>query len=194
VYREPVSEVAIDTLIEFENMPANLEITAESIPKAEVRLRGPQRVVRRLQASEVYAEINLETVKPGERTYDLMAQEIHRPQELEVVQVVPSQIHLSFDTRITRQVPIRPRVIGTFASGYQIGQIQVDPPTITITGPKKRVDAVEAATTDPIDVTGAINRVTFTRHAYVSDPLIQATSSDPVHITVIMENAATHGH
>ncbi len=194
VYREPLSEVAIDTVIEFENMPANLEISAESIPKAEVRLRGPQRVVRRLQASEVYAEINLETVRPGDRTYDLTAQEIHHPQELEVVQVVPSQIHLSFDTRITRQVPVRPRVIGTFATGYQIGHIQIDPPNITIIGPKKRIEAVEAATTDPIDVTGAISRVTFTRHAYVSDPLIQATSSDPVHITVIMENAATHGH
>lgn len=194
VYREPISEVAIDTVIEFENMPANLEISAENIPKAEVRLRGPQRVVRRLQASEVYAEIDLEAVRPGDRTYDLTAQEIHRPQELEVVQVVPSQIHLSFDARITRQVPVHPRVVGTFATGYQIGQIQVDPPTITITGPKKRVEAVDAATTDPIDVTGAISRVTFTRHAYVSDPLIQATSSDPVHITVIMENAATHGH
>lgn len=195
VDREPFAEVAVETVIEFENMPATLEISSENIPKAQVRLRGPQRVVRRLQPSEVYGEINVAGVKPGERTYDLTARQIHRPQELEVVQVVPSQIHLAFDTLLTRQVPVQPRVVGTFATGYRISQVLVDPSAITITGPKKRVEAVEAATTDPIDVTGAISRASFMRHPYVSDPLIQVTSSDPVRVTVIMENiSGTHEH
>jgi YbbR domain-containing protein len=192
--REPAAEVAVNTAIEFHNVPANLEVSSENIPKAQVRLRGPERVVRRLQPSDVYAEINLEGVKPGERTYDLTARQIHRPQELEVVQVVPSQVHLMFDTRLSRQVPIQPRIIGDFATGYQIGQVLVDPSTITITGPKKRVEAVEAAITDAIDVTGDINRASFTRHPYVSDPLVQVTSSDPVRVTVIMEKVSvTHG-
>jgi YbbR domain-containing protein len=195
VDREPVAEVAVDTAIEFENMPTTVEISSEDIPKAQVRLRGPQRIVRRLEPAEVYAEINLEGVKPGERTYDLTGRQIHRPQELEVVQVVPSQIHLAFDYRETRQVPIQPRVIGDFATGYHIGQVLVEPSAITITGPRKRIDAVEAATTDPVDVTGTISHASFMRHPYVSDPLVQVTSPDPVRVTVIMENAsATHGH
>lgn len=195
VDREPIAEVAVDTAIEFQNMPANLEISSENIPKAQVRLRGPERVVRRLQPSEVYGEINLVGVKPGERTYDLTARQIHRPQELEVVQVVPSQIHLAFDTRMSRQIPVQPRVIGDFVTGYQIGQVSVDPSVITVIGPKKHIEALEAATTDPVDITGAISRVSFMRHPYVSDPLVQVTSSDPVRITVIMENAsANHGH
>lgn len=192
--REPVAEVAVDTAIEFHNVPANLEISSENIPKAQVRLRGPERIVRRLQAADVYAEINLEGVKPGERTYDLTARQIHRPQQLEVVQVVPSEVHLMFDLRLTRQVPIQPRITGSFATGYRIGQILVVPSTVLITGPQKRVEAVEAATTDPIDVTGDINRASFTRHPYISDPLVQVGSSEPVRITVIMESdSATHG-
>jgi len=195
VDREPVAEVAVDTAIEFQNMPANLEISSENIPKAQVRLRGPERVVRRLQPSEVYGEINLTGVKPGERTYDLTARQIHRPPELEVVQVVPSQIHLAFDSRVSRQVPVQPRVIGDFVTGYQIGQVLVDPSAITVIGPKKHIEALEAATTDPVDVTGAISRVSFMRHPYVADPLVQVTSSDPVRVTVIMENtSAIHGH
>jgi YbbR domain-containing protein len=193
IQREPVAEVAVDTAIEFHNVPANLEISSENIPKAQVRLRGPERVVRRLQVSDVYGEINLEGVKPGERTYDLTAREIHRPQELEVVQVVPSEVHLAFDSRMTKEVPVQPRITGTFATGYKIGQVLVSPSTVTITGPKKHVEAVDAATTDPIDVTGDISRAGFTRHPYVSDPLIQVNTTDPVRITVIMENdSATH--
>jgi len=192
--REPVAEVAVDTAIEFHNVPANLEISSENIPKAQVRLRGPERVVRRLQVADVYAEINLEGVKPGERTYDLTARQIHRPQQLDVVQIVPSEVHLSFDSRMTRQVPVQPRIMGNFATGYRIGQVLVDPSTVMITGPQKRVEAVEAATTDPIDVSGDINRASFMRHPYISDPLVQVSNPAPVRITVIMEsNSATHG-
>jgi YbbR domain-containing protein len=126
-------------------------------------------------------------LKPGERTFDLTAQQIHEPAELEVVQVVPSQFHLTFDTRFTRQVPVQPRVVGTFASGYALDRVEVDPAVITISGPKKHVEAVESAITDAVDVSGAINRVTFSRHAYVSDPLVQVTNPDPVRITVIMQ-------
>jgi len=195
VARDPVAEVAVEVPIEFHNIPQNLEISSENIPKAQIRLRGPERSIHRLQSSDVYAEIDLGAGRPGERTFDLTARQIHQPPDLEVIQAVPSQFHLSFDIRATRQVPVQPRVIGTFVSGYEIGNVTVDPSMITITGPKKHVEAVEAAITDPVDVTGAMNRAIFVRHAYVSDPLIQVTNPDPVRVTVIMEKASTgDGH
>ena len=189
VARDPVAEVAVDVPIEFHNIPQNLEMSSENIPKAQIRLRGPERMVHRLQPADVYAEIELSGLNPGERTFDLTAQQIHKPTELDVVQVVPSQFHLTFDTRLTRQVPVRPRVVGSFAPGYAIEQIQVDPATILISGPKKRTEDVDSAITDPIDVSGAMSPVTVRRYAYVSDPLIQVATSDPVRITVIMQKA-----
>jgi YbbR domain-containing protein len=186
VARDPVAEVAVEVAIEFHNIPHNLEISSENIPRAQIRLRGPERVVRHLQPSDVYAEIELSGLKPGERTFDLTAQQVHEPAELEVVQVVPSQFHLTFDTRLTRQVPVQPRVAGTFAPGYGIERVEVDPPNIIISGPKKHVEAVDSAITDAVDVSGAINSATFLRHAYVSDPLIQVANPDPVRVTVIM--------
>jgi YbbR domain-containing protein len=187
VTRDPVAEVAVQVPIEFRNIPENLEINTESIPRAEIRVRGPQRIVRRLQSSDVYAEVELGGMKPGERTFDLTAEQVRHPRELEVVQVIPSQFHLTFDTRLVRQVPVRPRVFGTFASGYRIGRIDAEPATITISGPRQRVEAVEAAITDPVDASGTMDHATFVRHAYVSDPLVQVTNPNPVRVTVIME-------
>ena len=193
VARDPVAEVAVEVAIEFHNFPQNLEISSENIPRAQIRLRGPERVIRRLQPSDVYADIDLSSLRPGERTFDLTAQQIHEPSELEVVQVVPSQIHLSFDARLTRQVPVQPRVVGTFATGYGIERVVVDPAVISISGPRKHVEAVESAITDPIDVSGAMSQVTVRRHAYVSDPLIQVASTDPVRVTVIMQKVSGTG-
>lgn len=193
VARDPVAEVAVDIPVEIRNLPQDLEISSEVVPKAQIRLRGPERVIHRLQSSDVYAAIEFNGVKPGERTFDLTAQQIHQPPGLEVVQIVPSQFHLTFDVRLTRPVPVQPRVVGSFVQGYRIGQVVTDPSTVTITGPKARVEAVESATTDPIDVSGAMNRVTFIRHAYVSDPLVQVAHAAPVRITVIMEQAPGNG-
>ena len=190
VSRDPIAEVALEIPIEFHNIPQNLDISSESIPQAQIRLRGPQRMVRALKASDVYADIDLTNLRPGERTFDLTASEIHIPSGLQVVQVIPSQLHLSFDAHLTRDVEVRPRVVGTFAQGYRIKDILVEPPKVVIGGPRKRVEAVEAAITDPLDVSGTTDRVTLVRHAYVSDPLVQVANPNPVRVTVIMERAS----
>lgn len=187
VARDPVAEVAMDVPIEFHNIPENLEISTESVPRAQIRVRGPQRVVRRLQPADVSVDVELAGMKPGERTFDLTADQIHQPKELTVVQIIPSEFHLTFDARLTRQVPVHPRVAGTFAAGYVIGQIISEPSTVMISGPKKRVEAVEAAITDSVDASGTMDRATFVRHAYVSDPLVQVMTSSPVRVTVIMD-------
>jgi YbbR domain-containing protein len=194
VARDPVAEVALDIPVEIRDIPPDLEISSEIVPKAQIRLRGPERIIHQLRSSDVYAAIEFSGVRTGGQTFYLTAQQIHQPAGLEVVQIVPSQFHLAFDVRLTRQVPIEPRVIGSFAQGYHIGQVVTDPTTVAITGPKARVEAVESATTDPIDVSGAMNRVISVRHAYVSDPLVQVTYAAPVRITVIMEQAPINGN
>jgi YbbR domain-containing protein len=176
--------------IEFRNLPEDLEIDSASFTEAQVRVRGPERLIHRLVPGDVHAEIDLSSVHPGERTFDLNTQQIRVPQDLKVVQIIPGQFRLSFDQRMTRTVEIRPRVNGTFARGMQVRQVSADPPNLTITGPRRRVEAVEAATTDPVDASGTMTRASFTTQAYVTDPLIQVVHPMPVRVTVIMERAA----
>jgi YbbR domain-containing protein len=192
VARDPVAEVAVEVPIEFSNMPQNLEISSENIPRIQIRLSGPERLVRRLQPSDVYYGLDLGTVKAGERTFDLIPAQVHKPSSVAVEQVIPSQFHVAFDVRETRQVPVNPKVVGARVA-YRV---EVEPSRITISGPQKRVSEIESATTDPVDVSGATDRMSFSRHAYVSDPLIQVANPDPVRVTVIMEKtpAATSAH
>lgn len=184
---EQPAEVAIRAPIEFEHVPDNLEISTETIPEAQIRVRGPERLIQQLRPQDVRAHIDLIDAKPGERTFDLTAQEIRRPNEVSVVQVVPSQVHLAFDTRLTREVEIRPRVTGSFLPGEQIAKVECDPSTITVTGPRHHVERVDSATTDPVDATGVTGRVTFTTNVYVADPLVQVLQPQLIHVTVTVE-------
>ena len=187
VARDPVAEVEVRVPIEFQNLPDKLEIDSANSTEVQIRVRGPERVIHQLQAADVHAEINLATVRPGERTFDLNSPEIHVPQDLEVVQIIPAQFHLSFDELAARKIEVQPRVTGNFASGTRVAQVIADPPTVMITGPRRRVEAMEAAITDPVDATGVMARATFVTHAYATDPLIQVVHPTSIRVTVIME-------
>jgi YbbR domain-containing protein len=189
--QEP-AEVEVRVPIEFEHVPSHLEISSITIPEAQIRVRGPERLIRELRSSDIHAQLEMADAKPGERTFDLTAQQIRHARDLHVVQVVPGQVHLTFDTRLTREVEIRPRVTGTFVEGEQIGKVLADPERITITGPKNHVEQVEAATTDPVDVSGTTSHATFVTMVYVPDPLVQVVNPAPVRVTVVMEKTGGH--
>jgi YbbR domain-containing protein len=189
VARDPVAEVELRVPIEFHNLPTNLEVDSANFTEAQIRLRGPERLIHRLQNGDVRAELDLAAVNPGERTFDLTARHVHVPQDLEVVQIIPGQFHLSFDTRDVRIVEVRPRMTGSFASGMRVAQVIADPPKVTISGPRRRVEAVEAAITDAVDASGTITRASFVTQAYVPDPLIQIVHPTPIRVTVIMEGS-----
>jgi YbbR domain-containing protein len=187
VSHDPVAEVEVSIPIEFHRIPANLEISSVNIPEAQVRVRGPERVIHAIRPQEVHVELDLSGVKPGDRTFDLTAQQVHLPFELEVMQVVPGQVRLSFDVGMTREVEVRPRVIGTFAPGYRIADVHAEPANISISGPRQRVQAVEAATTDPVDASGIMVRGSFVTNTFVSDPLVQVVRPAPIRVTVTLE-------
>ena len=186
VAREPVLEVQVSVPVEFRNVPENLEIGLEHIPQAEIRVRGPARIVRDLKPSDVRAEVDLAGAQPGERTFDLTGQHIRAIRELSVMQVVPSQLHLNLDLRATREIDIRARVLGSFAPGLQVANVMTDPEHVQVRGPKRRVDALESAFTDPVDASGTMHRGVFMTHVYLSDPLVQVVDPIPVQVTVIM--------
>jgi hypothetical protein len=175
---ERPSEVAVRSPIVFQNVPYDLEISSEVIPEAQIRLRGPERVIRQLRPSDVHAEIELGGARPGESTYNLTSKQVRLPRELEVVQVVPGQVHLLFDTRLTKEVDIRPNVVGSYS------KIEMDPARVMISGPKQHVEKVDVATTDRLVISGNAGRESFTTTVNVADPMVQVVRPVPIHVTI----------
>ncbi len=184
VGRDQPIEIPMTVPLEFQNAPANLDINSNHPFEAHVTLRGPERLLQELNPSEVHAVLDLQESGPGERTFDLSRRDIHVPRNVQVVQIVPAQFHVSFDRSVARAVPVQPRVIGTLLSGYGITAVTADPSTITIVGPERRVNAIQTAMTDPVDATGVVGKATFTTHAYVNDPLVRVSTTEPIHVTV----------
>jgi len=193
---EPVGEIAFSVPVEFHNVPQNLEISSETIPQAQVRVRASEHVLRGLSPGDLHVVLDLRELKQaraGEKTFELTPAQIQAPHGAEVVQILPAYFHLSFDQRASRTVELRPRVTGRLASGFQIVRIESEPRAVVIVGPEKRVQKVENATTDPVDATGVAGRTTFLTRAYVTDPLVRLGQPSQVRVTVVTGKISAPG-
>jgi len=184
VGRDPVVERPFTAPVQFRHTPGDLVMSSDTPFEVQVSISGPERAIRALKPTEIDAVLDLAGVRAGERTFDLGPRQVQVPRGLTVIRVVPSQLHIAFSPNATRQVDVRPRVIGTFVAGYGITSVTADPAVITIEGPQNRVNAIDVAITDPVDATGVVGRATFTTHAYVPDPLVRIQHPAPIHVTV----------
>ena len=188
ISQEPVIGLAVSVPVEYLNTPQHLVPTSEVAQKVEVQLRGPESAAHEA-ARNLHPVIDLADAKPGERTYTLRPEEIVVPYGVEVVRVLPSQFTLTFERSAQRDVPVRARVTGTFASGIRIAEVKTVPEKVRIVGPEHRVKQIDSAMTDPLDATGVIDELTFSTEAHVSDPLVQVAPNQPVKVTVVTDRA-----
>jgi len=94
--QEP-AEITLRVPIEFRHVPPQLEISSVNIPEAQVRVRGPERMIRELRATDIHADLELKDAEPGEHTLLLTAQQIHVQRDLTVVQVTPVRVTVNME-------------------------------------------------------------------------------------------------
>src|SRR3981189_1497878 len=92
VARSPVAEGVLNVPIVFEHLPEKLEMQSTNSTEAQIRVRGPERLVRRLRSADVSAPIDLAAGIPGSHTFDLTPSNVHVPNTLEVVQINPAHV------------------------------------------------------------------------------------------------------
>jgi hypothetical protein len=99
---EEPAEVTLRVPLEFRHVPPQLEISSVSAPEAQVRVRGPEQMIRELRPTDIHADLELKDAEPGEHTFVLTAQQIHLQRDLTVVQVVPVRVTLIMEQSTPR--------------------------------------------------------------------------------------------
>jgi len=124
-----------------------------------VTLQGSARAIDNLlQAGIPPVEIDLrdgrrETVVFDESMFTL-------PPETKITIIDPSSIELLWEDVATRQIPLQAAITGQPADGYVVkGEPEVDPKTITVSGPLSAIEVLQFARLSAFDVSGLIEGV-----------------------------------
>src|SRR5688500_9541688 len=104
---EQIVERALRIPLEFTNMPAQLELVGEPPNVVDVRVRGSSGALSRVAAGELVAVLDLKGARPGQRLFPLTGGDVRAPFGIEVVQIAPSNISITFEPSATNEVPGR---------------------------------------------------------------------------------------
>ena len=149
----------------------------------------PEHVANQIAAGEVVAVVDLQGARPGQRLFHVSASDVRAPFGVEVVQVAPSSLYMTFEPSATKPVPIVPEVEGNPADGFEIVTRTAEPAIVDVIGPQSAVAAVMAAITEPVSVAGASETIVKTVSVGVADPSVRLKSIDLVRVTVSIRPA-----
>lgn len=186
---EPIVERALRVPLEFTNLPAQLEIVGEPPDVVDVRVRGSSGSLSRIAAGELVALIDLAAARPGRRLFHLTTSDVRVPFGVEVVQVNPASVAMSFEPSSAKVVPVVPGVEGEPAAGYVVGTVTAEPPTVEVIGPVSALRQLTEAITEPVSVVGATETVNETVTIGVPDAAVRLRSPQNARVTVTVAAA-----
>lgn len=181
---EKTSEMGLSVPVELQNFPKDLELTGEPVNAVEVRVRASPGVIQQLGPGDVSAQIDLAGAGDGERIVHLTARAIRVPFGVQVVKITPSSISLNFERTLHKAVPIRARLIGRPAAGFEVAGIAAKPAEVMIAGPRSRVLEIESAFTEPVSVDDARHTVVDVVNIGLDDPTLRIQGSPRVEVSV----------
>ncbi len=182
---EHVVERSLRVPLEFRNIPPQLEIVGDPPGNVDVRLRGSSGVLSRIEPGEVVAVLDLSGARYGSRLFPLSNEAVRVPYGVEVAAVTPGTLALDLERSATRTVPIVPAVDGDPAPGFVVARVSSEPATVQIFGPESRIRQLAEATTEPVSIAGARDRVRDIVTVGVADSAVRLTQAQSA--TVIVE-------
>jgi len=183
-----VSVQVIRAPLKLVNLPRELVVTSPVPDTVSVQLRGPRNALDR--ALEVW--LDMKDARSGTTSYAIGEDALALPEEVELVSVDPASIDVTVERMVIRSVPIRPRIEGSPAPGFEVVQVRVTPPQVTVQGAESRMDDLDTLTTVPVSIEGAAGPLEATAQPQVPDDRnVRILTLGPVTIAVDVQATAT---
>jgi YbbR domain-containing protein len=167
--------------------PDGLTVGDRILAPTEVTVTGASSLVRQVVSARVGVTIDSSAVDIDR---EIEADPINLAGETVTgVDLEPALVHVTipvYKDLKNRTVPVNPITTGTPAAGFRVASVEVDPLIVSVEGDQDQLQALAAADTAPVVVTGATRDVTVTV-AYALPTGVTAVGSQTATVTVRIE-------
>ena len=154
------SEIALDIPLEFKNIPADIGIVNTSVKTVTVTVRGHERPMKNLKASDVRVYIDLGKATKGAEVLYINKDDIKLPYALSVQNINPSTVRIKLDETASKTVPVNAVVSGEPRNGFFVSSVTMEPKSVVIKGLRSEVRKLNTVKTEPMDITDTTGTMT----------------------------------
>ncbi len=148
------SEMSVDVPLEFQNIPAGLEIVNHSVKTVSLTIKGQDRFIKNIKPADIRVSVDLGKARKGEDTFFIHGEDVKLPHAVTVTSIDPSSVKVLLEETITKTVKVVPLITGAPERGYYVKSVDVTPQTVIIEGTRSEIARIKNIRTEPLDITG----------------------------------------
>jgi hypothetical protein len=173
--------MSVPAAVQFRNLPPELELSGDQIDRLFLKVSGPATRVTASRLGQTALTLDLSSAnEPGEHTFTITDRNLTLPAGVSLVRVVPSQVRVRLDKRVTKEVPVEVRFAGPPPPGYRVSSQEVQPDRLRIVGPEARLEQIASVQTDPVDLASKVGEAKFRVNVSLPDPNVRFEEASPV--------------
>jgi YbbR domain-containing protein len=177
-----------DVPVVYRNKPPNLEITNQT-NFVSVHVRGLDSLLRNALSRDFEARVDLTGIGEGTQNIPLRTDQVAAPFGVEVRKVDPPSVMAVLEPTGSAVLPVVPFIDGTPAQGFIVSATTVEPESVEVIGPERRVASATSATTDRIPIQDAKATVSANVGVGVLDGLLRLREPRTARVVVTIERA-----
>lgn len=152
---QTVDELPKTAVLELRNLPPDLVRVSDVVSSIDIKLRGPNARLRSIEPDSLSYELDLAQATSGRISYKIIDSRFRGvPSGVQVVEIVPSEISISFAERIEKELPVEIVTQGDPAFGYLVDEKVADPKLVKVSGAIGEVANMNAVQTEVVNLAG----------------------------------------
>ncbi len=138
-------DIQFDVNVEYKNIPNDLIITNGLMHTIEVRLRGPEALLRDIPSSARVHVVDLANLHKGKNIIPFIFLRNKTLRAFDIQDITPSRLVIEADTAQERNVNVRVKISSSIhASNLKIENLIVSPSNVLVRGPSKTVKNINS--------------------------------------------------
>lgn len=141
-------EAQVEVNIDYNGIPSNLVVTDGLVTKLQVRLRGPETLLRSMPRERLTEAIDLSKIKKGATVVPLGGEGLGPAfRAFDIVDIQPSRIVIKADNLVEKSVPLRAEIDSPLGGGaLTVENVTVSPGTAILKGPEEVLSSISSLT------------------------------------------------
>ncbi len=138
--------------VEFINPDQKMEIISSSASNVKLLISGARPLIKSIKPEQINIKLNLSQSVVGINKLSITRENILLPPGIQLKKIDPSELDITLDTLMEKELPVQPYWIGELPKGLIMKEAKVTPQTILITGGGLVLKDISTIFTEPISL------------------------------------------
>jgi diadenylate cyclase len=172
--------------VEFINPDQKMEIISSSASSVKLLISGARPLIKSIKPEQIHIKLNLSQAAIGVNKLAITKENILLPPGIQLKKIDPSELDITLDTLIRKELPIQPNWTGKLPKGLIMKEAKALPETIQVTGGGMALKDISTIFTEQILLDKLTESGTVTTGLILTPPSLRLKNSKKIQIKYLI--------